>query len=102
MGRLRGPPLLVQIVSVTEILRPKKLRLYKLTLWDGMRLIKAMAFAPTPYCKLGLYDLDLGYKVSKVIFYPILYYILNEESDIDAANTPKSPERYSHPGGRHN
>ncbi len=65
MGNLSGPPLLVQIVAVTEVLRPRKSRLYKLTLWDGLRVIKAMAIAPTPHCKLGFYDFDLGYKVSK-------------------------------------
>lgn len=59
-GRLLGLPLLVQVVAVTEIIRPHKPRIHKLKLSDGDNIINAVAFTASLNCNLGFYDLQLG------------------------------------------
>ncbi len=62
-GRLQGPTVLVQVVAVTEIVRPRKARIFKFTLSDGEREIEAVA-RMSPHCSLNFDTFALGYKVS--------------------------------------
>lgn len=64
-GRLPSPLLLVQVVAVSEIVRPHKPRAYKLRLSDGGAVVTAVAFSPSSNHSLSFYDLQLGYKVSQ-------------------------------------
>lgn len=63
-GRLQGPPLLVQVVAFTEVVRPYKPRIFKLRLSDGESIVDAIAIAPSPRQKFSFDNLQLGYKVS--------------------------------------
>ena len=74
-GRLIGPPLLVQIVSVTEIIRPNRPRVHKLKLTDGDNSINAIACVSSLGHNLSFYNLHIGYKVSQSHRYPSQHHI---------------------------
>ncbi|KJA19252.1 hypothetical protein HYPSUDRAFT_204807 [Hypholoma sublateritium FD-334 SS-4] len=65
-GRLLGLPLLVQVVAVTEIIRPNKPLIHKLKLSDGDSIFNAVAFGASINNNIGFYDLRLGYKVGEI------------------------------------
>ena len=44
-GRLRGPPILVQIVAVTEFVRRNKPRVHRLKLSDGHIIVHAVCYS---------------------------------------------------------
>lgn len=96
-GRLSGPPPLVQIVAVTEIVHPPKSRLYKLKLSDGERVVSAVAYAPSASSNLGFYDLQLGYKVCRSHSIPTNFVM--KFCEIDAAQMPASTKRRDCPAG---
>lgn len=64
-GNLLGPPLLVQVVALTEVSRPHKPRGLKFRLSDGDRVIDAFANAVRSSGDLDFNRLNLGSKVSK-------------------------------------
>lgn len=62
---LQGPPLLVQVVALTEVIRPHKPWGFKFKLSDGENVVNAFANAPLSSNSLLDFDnLELGYKVS--------------------------------------
>lgn len=65
-GYLQGLPLLVQIVSFTEVIRPHKSRAFKLKLSDGEKVVDAVALAPASGYNFDFHHLQLGYKVSQI------------------------------------
>lgn len=70
-GRLQGPPLMVQVLAVTQTVQLHKLRMHKLKLSDGESVVNAVAFAPCSNCNLGLYYFQRGYnKVSQSHLHP--------------------------------
>ena len=65
-GYLQGPPLLVQAIAFTEIVRPHKPRVFKLKLSDGdkVRDASAIAWQVSASHSLDFNDIQLGFKVS--------------------------------------
>lgn len=67
---LQGPPLLVQVVALTEVIRPHKPWGFKFKLSDGENVVNAFANVQAAHLSEshdGLLDFDsleLGYKVS--------------------------------------
>lgn len=67
-GYLQGPPFLVQVVAITEVIRPHKPLSFKFRLSDGENVIDAFANAQLSESNDSLLDFDsleLGYKVSR-------------------------------------
>ncbi len=62
-SKLPGPPLLVQIMAVSETIEHNVSRTYKLRLSDGSRIYYAAARAASPVYDLGFFNMELGYKV---------------------------------------
>lgn len=63
VGNLQGPPLLVQVVGMTEITQLRKPKVIKFRLSDGEREVEAVARVPLN-CNFDFGTFDLGYKVS--------------------------------------
>lgn len=63
---LQGPPLLVQAIAFTEVVRPHKPRVFNLKLSDGDKIINAFAIAPFSSRSLNFNDIQLGFKVSRL------------------------------------
>ena len=62
-GYLQGPPRLVQVIEMTEIVQSRKPRMIKLKLSDGD--IKLDAIVSVPFnCRFDFSRFPLGYKVS--------------------------------------
>lgn len=66
-GNILGPPLLVQVVALTEVARPHKPRGLKFKLSDGERVIDAYANAALSSGDLDFNSIELGSKVSRTI-----------------------------------
>ncbi len=99
-GRLMGPPLLVQIVAVSEFMRPKKPRVHRLKLSDGNTLVHAVAYASVLGHNLSFYNLHLGYKVSESYQHPSQDHMLTR--NIDAAHALAYRERRHCPTSAYN
>lgn len=70
-GYLQGPPLLVQVVALTEVIRPHKPRGFKFKLSDGHKVVDAFANAPLSNNSfVGFDSLELGCKVSGLFMSP--------------------------------
>ncbi|KJA26718.1 hypothetical protein HYPSUDRAFT_198529 [Hypholoma sublateritium FD-334 SS-4] len=89
-GCLQGPPLLVQVVAVTEVIRPNKPRIHKLKLSDGESIINAVAFGASVNDNIGFYNLQLGYKVGQIHLPPGPHHM--QTQGIDAAQMPAYTE----------
>lgn len=99
-GRLRGPPILVQIVAVTEFVRRNKPRVHRLKLSDGHIIVHAVAYASTLGHNLSFYNLHLGYKVSSSYQHSSQHYMLTRS--IDAAHALACRVRRDCPTGAYN
>lgn len=60
---LQGPPLLVQVIEFTEVVRPHKSRSFSLKLSDGNKIADAFSTGLASGCNLNFNDMHLGFKV---------------------------------------
>ena len=64
-GKLKGPPLQVQVIALTEVVRPDKPRRFKFKLFDGEKVMDAYANVTPLSIDLDFDSIKLGSKVSK-------------------------------------
>ena len=71
-GYLQGPPLLVQVIAITEVDRPLKPRVFKLKLSDGDKVREAFTLAQIALSQcLNFENIPLGFKVSTLHYHGI-------------------------------
>lgn len=93
-GYLQGPPLLVQVIAVTEIIRPNRSSVFRLKLSDGERAVDA-TIRPSLLASrdIEFNNLNLGYKVSTALKPPSGPSSAQKWFGVDVARQAKVPGR---------